>query len=288
MRTIELVAAALFAVAVLHTLSTKVFGRLAYLAYRHPGTRGMFHLLGEVEMVFGFWSLVLVVASRRASSKAAADYMEGRPFTEPWFVFVIMMIAASRPVLVSLRARSHLCAASSRCRALATTWVCLAALPLLGSLMTEPAAMTIAALMLAPRVFRAGIPEWLKYIRARRAVRQRVHWRHAHSFAAPPVVMVAADMELGLGLHGRQLRLEGGGRRAGQRQPGLRAAAKGPGFGPAVPAADDGDGSRSVRSCTSRSWPPWCSPPTTPSCSSGCSCSSWGSRWPMASTSGRC
>ena len=35
----------------------------------------------------------------------------------------------------------------------ASAWLGLAAVPLLGSLITEPAAMTIAALMLAPQVF---------------------------------------------------------------------------------------------------------------------------------------
>ena len=59
MRTLEIVAAALFAVAVLHTLSTKVFERLAH---RHPRHAGLFHLLGEVEVVFGFWAAVLVAA----------------------------------------------------------------------------------------------------------------------------------------------------------------------------------------------------------------------------------
>lgn len=47
---------------------------------------------------------------------------------------------------------------------LATAWLGLAAVPLLGSLITEPAAMTIAALMLAPQIFRAGVPERLKYL----------------------------------------------------------------------------------------------------------------------------
>ena len=40
----------------------------------------------------------------------------------------------------------------------------LAAVPLLGSLITEPAAMTIAALMLAPQIFRADVPEGRKYL----------------------------------------------------------------------------------------------------------------------------
>jgi hypothetical protein len=47
---IEVLGAVLFALAVLHTFSTKFFQRLAHLESRHAG---LWHLLGEVEVVFG-------------------------------------------------------------------------------------------------------------------------------------------------------------------------------------------------------------------------------------------
>ena len=47
---------------------------------------------------------------------------------------------------------------------MASAWLGLAAVPLLGSLITEPAAMTIAALMLAPQIFRPQLTEPLKYL----------------------------------------------------------------------------------------------------------------------------
>jgi len=56
--TIDLVAAVLFGVAVLHTFAAKLFERLAT---RYPRHSGLFHLLGEVEVVFGFWAIVLVL-----------------------------------------------------------------------------------------------------------------------------------------------------------------------------------------------------------------------------------
>ena len=56
---IEIIGAALFAIAILHTFATKFFERLAHAGPRHAG---LWHLLGEVEVVFGFWSLVLVLA----------------------------------------------------------------------------------------------------------------------------------------------------------------------------------------------------------------------------------
>ena len=56
--TIELIGAILFAIAVIHTFSTKYFERLAH---SQPNHSGLWHLLGEVEAVFGFWAMVLVV-----------------------------------------------------------------------------------------------------------------------------------------------------------------------------------------------------------------------------------
>ena len=59
MPNMEFIAAGLFALALLHTFSTKFFERLAHNNPRHAG---LFHLLGEVEVVFGFWAVVLVSA----------------------------------------------------------------------------------------------------------------------------------------------------------------------------------------------------------------------------------
>ena len=54
---IDLIAAGLFGLALLHTFAAKQFERLAR---RFPRHAGLFHLLGEVEVVFGFWAIVLV------------------------------------------------------------------------------------------------------------------------------------------------------------------------------------------------------------------------------------
>jgi len=74
----------------------------------------------------------------------------------------------------------------------ARTWLCLALVPVIGSLITEPAAMTLAALMLAPIVFRQGIPEWLKYGALGVLFVNVSIGGTLTSFAAPPVLMVAA------------------------------------------------------------------------------------------------
>jgi hypothetical protein len=104
-----------------------------------------------------------------------------------------MVIAASRPVLETVKS---LVAAISRLSPVRTVvaqaWLCLALVPLIGSLITEPAAMTLAALMLAPLVFRPGIPEWLKYGALGVLFVNVSIGGTLTSFAAPPVLMVAA------------------------------------------------------------------------------------------------
>src|ERR1700742_3037903 len=94
---VEIAAITIFAIALLHTFSTHYFQTLAHA---QPNHAGLWHLLGEVEAVFGFWALVLLVFMAFASgSHLALEYFEGRNFTEPAFVFVIMVIAASRPII---------------------------------------------------------------------------------------------------------------------------------------------------------------------------------------------
>ena len=75
MTPFELVCALLFVLAIAHTFSTKYFEHLAHLQPRHAG---LWHWLGEVEVVFGFWALVLAIAMvGMLGTKAAVDYMVG-------------------------------------------------------------------------------------------------------------------------------------------------------------------------------------------------------------------
>jgi hypothetical protein len=123
---------------------------------------------------------------------AAVEYAESRQYGEPLFVFVVMVVAASRPVLEAVRGLLQALARSLPVRTeLALAWLGLALVPLAGSLITEPAAMTLAALMLAPRVFRPGIPEWLKYGALGVLFVNVSVGGTLTSYAAPPVLMVA-------------------------------------------------------------------------------------------------
>jgi hypothetical protein len=191
---IEFIAATLFGVALVHTFSTAFFERLAG---RHPRHAGLFHLLGEVEVVFGLWAAVLVCAIALVSGgPAAVAYAESRQYAEPLFVFVVMVVAASRPVLAAVRGVLFAVARVLPVRGVvARTWLGLAALPLVGSLITEPAAMTLAALTLAPMIFRPGIPERLKYAALGALFVNISIGGTLTSFAAPPVLMVASTWQ---------------------------------------------------------------------------------------------
>jgi hypothetical protein len=190
MTTIELIAVILFALALAHTFATKTFDKLGD---RYPRHAGLFHFFSEVEVVFGLWALVLLVCMALVDSgHAAIAYAESRTYTEPLFVFVIMVVAASRPVLEAIRALIGAVARLVPLRtALVQAWLCLALVPLLGSFVTEPAAMTLAALMLAPTVFRKGMPEWMKYAALGVLFVNVSIGGTLTSFAAPPVLMVA-------------------------------------------------------------------------------------------------
>src|SRR6476469_9136171 len=91
--TIDLIAAALFGLALIHTFAATSFEKLADRSTRHAG---LFHLLGEIEVVFGFWAFVLIAAMARLSGPGPAlEYVESRQYTERLFVFVIMVVAAA-------------------------------------------------------------------------------------------------------------------------------------------------------------------------------------------------
>ena len=191
MTVIDLLAVIVFGLALVHTFAAPVFERRARRSQRHAG---LWHLLGEVEVVFGLWALVLVALMALVAGGAqAVAYAETRQYTEPLFVFVIMVVAASRPVLDAVRAVLGGLARYAPLRpALAQVWLCLAVVPLIGSLITEPAAMTLAALLLAPRLFEAAVPEALKYGALGVLFVNVSVGGTLTSFAAPPVLMVAS------------------------------------------------------------------------------------------------
>lgn len=191
MHTVQLLGAILFGLALLHTFAAK---SIEQLAHRHPRHAGLFHLLGEVEVVFGFWAIVLIISMAIVGGgESAIAYAESRQYTEPLFVFTVMVVAASRPVLAVVQSLLGGLARLLPLRTeVALVWFGMALVPLSGSLITEPAAMTLAALMLAPLVFRDDMPEWVKYGALGVLFVNVSIGGTLTSYAAPPVLMVAS------------------------------------------------------------------------------------------------
>ena len=148
-------------------------------------------------MVFGFWAFVLVAALFLLTGKTdAVDYIESRNFTEPLFVFVIMVIAASRPILEFCGGAVRLLARLLPLpRTVAVYFLCLSLIPLLGSFITEPAAMTLAALMLRDRYFASGLSDRFKYATLGVLFVNVSIGGTLTNFGAPPVLMVAATWQ---------------------------------------------------------------------------------------------
>jgi hypothetical protein len=159
----NLVATGIFLLAILHTFSAARFARLAHDVQRRHDARcranGLppvpsvlaetLHFLGEVEVVFGLWAIVLLVAITATEGwTTAKEYFNGTVnYTEPVFVVVIMALASTRPIVGFAESALSWVARMGRGTPAAWWATILTIGPLLGSFITEPAAMTICALL---------------------------------------------------------------------------------------------------------------------------------------------
>lgn len=197
---IELIASVLFACAVLHTFLVKQF---QHLAHKYPnGSIGseFFHFLGEVEAVFGMWAafFVLVILGLQGGH-SAVEFLESQNFTEPAFVFVIMAMAATRPVI---KFAEQMIVTVSKVIPLGPKMSfyvsALVVGPLLGSFITEPAAMTVTALILQKNFYSRDMSLKFKYATLGLLfVNVSIGGTLTH-FAAPPVLMVAGKWGWGM------------------------------------------------------------------------------------------
>lgn len=194
---IEYVGAALFLLALLHTFSTKFFIRLAHKETRHAG---LWHLLGEVEVVFGFWAFILLGFIALASGSASAvAYLDSQNFTEPLFVFVVLVMAGTRPILHAARLFINILDRLIPLpRNVSYYFLLLTVVPLMGSFITEPAAMTLAAMMLRDRYFSRRIPESMRYVTLAILLVNVSIGGVLTPYAAPPVLMVAEKWGWGM------------------------------------------------------------------------------------------
>lgn len=151
------------------------------------------HFFGEVEAVFGIWALVLGAAIIWSKGVDTAVHYIGQKvnYTEPMFVVIIMALASTRPVMKLAENCLRVVANLGGGRPVAWWLSILTIAPLLGSFITEPAAMTIAALLLAKQFFAVEPSSRLKYATIGLLfVNISIGGTLTH-FAAPPVLMVA-------------------------------------------------------------------------------------------------
>jgi hypothetical protein len=194
----ELGATIIFAIAVLHTFCTGYFETLAHQSRRHAG---LWHLLGEVEIVFGFWAAILVIfISLYDDLNTAKAFLNKRNFTEPLFVFAIMIVAGSKPILYVSTQFLHTLARALQFllrlkKAPALYFLTLAITPLLGSVITEPAAMTLAAFLLRDLVYRHQCSKALLFGTLGVLFVNISIGGTLTNFAAPPVLMVATTWD---------------------------------------------------------------------------------------------
>ena len=217
------VACAIFIVAVIHAfLVSKISAYAKQWDETHAGSfaqspRKKFisqalHLLGEVEVVFGFWAIILLLTLivypgkgwgvmihyLRGGDVHGADSAPTSKFIEPIFVLVVMVVASTKPVLDFTSFLLNRLVNFFGGSPAAAWFVILTIGPLLGSLITEPAAMTIAALLLASQFYVYKPSVSLSYATlALLFVNTSVGGSLTH-FAAPPIVMVAGHWGWGL------------------------------------------------------------------------------------------
>lgn len=215
---INLVATLLFFGAILHTFAAGHFMKLAHKYEAANKVRSqtdsrryvlgkdrvcmkatLYHFLGEVEAIFGIWLVpLLAYIVFQYGWDYATHYIDTRNYVEPMFVVVIMAIASSRPV-VAFAGNSLSMLAGLGKRTPAAWWLSiLIVAPLLGSFITEPAAMTIAALLLGQQFYVYKPDSTFKYATLGLLfVNISVGGTLTH-FAAPPVLMVASKWEWGI------------------------------------------------------------------------------------------
>ncbi len=198
--SVQIVATIIFAIAIAHTF---LVGKFAHIAHQYPeGSMGenFWHFMAEVEAVFGMWSAVfLIFMIFNQGFHAPIEYLESLNFTEPGFVFVIMAMAGTRPVIKL--AEKIIVIISNMIplpRKMAFYFTALVVGPLLGSFITEPAAMTVTAIILLKNFFSREMSTKFKYATIGLLfVNVSIGGTLSH-FAAPPVLMVAGKWGWGM------------------------------------------------------------------------------------------
>lgn len=193
----------IFLLAIIHTFLAGFFKQWAHALEekntKHPdgkkyhsfGLQAL-HFLGEIEIIFGLWIIPLALLMFiYKDGHTVINYIDKLNYNEPLFVMVIMAIASTRPVLWFAEKSLERVANLGKKTPLAWWFSILTLAPLLGSFITEPAAMTIGAILLGQKFYKLQPSTSFKYATLGLLfVNISVGGTLTH-FAAPPVLMVA-------------------------------------------------------------------------------------------------
>jgi hypothetical protein len=193
---------ALFFAAIAHTFMAASIAKMAngIAEQSELGGRRMrslpiklLRVLGEIELPFALWAVPAMAAiAIIGGPKSLGNYLRSDiSLAEPIFIFAIMAMAATRPILMV--AETILGAVAKLGGGSPTAWwfsIVLIAPPL-GSLITEPAAMAIAAILLSRKIYAAQVSEKLRYGTLGLLFTNISVGGALTHFAAPPIVMVA-------------------------------------------------------------------------------------------------
>ena len=209
-----LVATIIFALAIVHTFLAIPINRLAHKAEKEHAEQMLklqanecksadlkntvsfkataLHFLGEVEAIFGIWAVVLLAAMFYFYGlTGVTSYIDGVNFTEPLFVVIIMAFASTRPIIQFAEACLGFFARFGK-QTPAAWWLSIMIVaPLLGSFITEPGAMTIAAMLLAKKFYKLKPSPRFAYATLGLLFVNISVGGVLTNFAAPPVLMVA-------------------------------------------------------------------------------------------------
>lgn len=202
----NLVALIIFALAITHTLLANQIASFAHKLEKswdakHPDQKGKarysfwiecLHFLGEVEIIFAIWVLpILVAISFFWDWELAVSYVNKLNYREALFVIVIMVLASTKAILVISEYMLGFLSRLFKEKVAAWWLIILTFCPLLGSFITEPGAMILAALLLKQQFY--------KYQPSKKLAYATIGLLFVHvsiggvltNFAAPPVLMVA-------------------------------------------------------------------------------------------------
>jgi hypothetical protein len=177
----------IFGLAILHVLCASWFAKRAALAPRNSLKKKILHFLSEVEIVFAFWAVIFISGLALFQSPTdAIRYLRTGRYAEPIFVFAIITFCATRPVLSVVER------VLGRFKSDVHAFLAIFILgPLVGSFITEPAAMTVCALLLLPRFYLRTMNIDFRYAMTALLFVNVSIGGTLTSFAAPPVLMVA-------------------------------------------------------------------------------------------------